>query len=142
MLAVADARARGLLTLSKALHDMVLKPHFYNTTDNVILLFFQNGKNAASLTLAEQYISAFKHLAKTNNTLILPANTGDISSFVAQALSVYKNVSTHNLESQVPNNNNEFGLNTSSVMNEDDDTSDLKERKKLQAANVSKIDIE
>ncbi|XP_073813300.1 stomatin like 2 [Musca autumnalis] len=123
MLAVADARARGLLTLSKALHDM-------------------NGKNAASLTLAEQYISAFKHLAKTNNTLILPANTGDISSFVAQALSVYKNVSTHNLESsQTATNNNDFGLNTS-VLNEDNEASESTERKKLQAANVSKIDIE
>ncbi|XP_013109418.1 stomatin-like protein 2, mitochondrial [Stomoxys calcitrans] len=121
MLAVADARARGLQTLSKALQDL-------------------NGKNAASLTLAEQYISAFKHLAKTNNTLILPANTGDISSLVAQALSVYQTVSSQNIESQAMNAN-DFSL-KSSTLNQSDGISDSKERKKLQTANVSKIDIE
>jgi hypothetical protein len=45
------------------------------------ILFFQN---AASLAVAEKYVSAFQELARTNNTLILPANTGDVSSMVAQ----------------------------------------------------------
>ena len=40
--------------------------------------------NAASLAIAEQYIEAFSKLAKTNNTLLLPEKTGDISSMVAQ----------------------------------------------------------
>jgi regulator of protease activity HflC (stomatin/prohibitin superfamily) len=43
-----------------------------------------NGKNAASLAMAEKYVSAFQELARTNNTLILPANTGDVSSMVAK----------------------------------------------------------
>ncbi len=44
----------------------------------------QNGVNAASLAVAEQYVQAFSKLAKTNNTLILPEKTGDISSMVAK----------------------------------------------------------
>lgn len=44
---------------------------------------WQDGKEAASLTVAEQYVEAFHNLAKTNNTLILPSNVGDISSAVA-----------------------------------------------------------
>lgn len=53
----------------------------------------QEGKNAACLTIAEQYIHAFDKLAKTNNTLILPSNVGDVPSVVAQAMSIYKHVS-------------------------------------------------
>lgn len=43
-----------------------------------------NGSNAASLAVAEKYVTAFGELAKTNNTLMLPANTGDVSAMVAQ----------------------------------------------------------
>lgn len=53
-----------------------------------------NGKNAASLLVAEKYVNAFGNLAQQNNTLILPANAGDVTSMVAQALTVYKNLST------------------------------------------------
>ena len=41
-------------------------------------------QNAASLMVAENYVKAFEQLAKTNNTLILPSNVADISSFVTQ----------------------------------------------------------
>jgi len=34
--------------------------------------------------VAEKYVSAFQELAKVNNTLILPAGTGDVSGMVAQ----------------------------------------------------------
>ncbi|EDW31534.1 GL11182 [Drosophila persimilis] len=59
----------------------------------------EDGKNAASLTLAEQYIGAFKQLAKTNNTMILPSNAADVNGFVAQALAVYNHVSSSNQSS-------------------------------------------
>merc|ERR1712226_352086 len=49
----------------------------------------ENGQNAAALAVAEKYVGAFGQLAKTNNTLILPANTGDVSSMVAQAMTIY-----------------------------------------------------
>lgn len=43
-----------------------------------------SGRDAAALSVAEQYVKAFGELAKTNNTLILPKDAGDVSSFVAQ----------------------------------------------------------
>lgn len=48
------------------------------------LLPLQNGNAAASLSVAEQYVNAFSHLAKDTNTILLPANTGDITSMVTQ----------------------------------------------------------
>ena len=46
--------------------------------------YFQLGEKAASLNVAELYVSAFSNLAKTNNTVVLPANVGDAASMVAQ----------------------------------------------------------
>ena len=43
------------------------------------------GMEASSLRVAEQYISAFGCLAKGGNTLVVPANTADVGSMVAQA---------------------------------------------------------
>lgn len=102
---------------------------------------FQNGKNAASLSLAEQYISAFKHLAKTNNTLILPSNAGDISSLVTQALSVYKTVASQDLGSHPTIGSNDFD-HKNNITNQVDNTSNCNDRKKMHAGNVSKMDIE
>uniref|UniRef100_A0A2K5S872 Stomatin like 2 n=1 Tax=Cebus imitator TaxID=2715852 RepID=A0A2K5S872_CEBIM len=48
-----------------------------------------NGDSAASLTVAEQYVSAFSKLAKDSNTILLPSNPGDVTSMVAQAMGVY-----------------------------------------------------
>lgn len=48
------------------------------------VLFVQNGNAAASLSVAEQYVSAFSNLAKESNTILLPSNTGDISGMVTQ----------------------------------------------------------
>ena len=65
MIAAGKARAQSIELVSKALCG-------------------ENGQNAAALAVAEKYVGAFGELAKTNNTLILPANTGDVSSMVAQ----------------------------------------------------------
>jgi regulator of protease activity HflC (stomatin/prohibitin superfamily) len=46
------------------------------------------GETAANLRIAEQYIGEFGKLAKTNNTMIIPASMGDISSMVATVMSV------------------------------------------------------
>ena len=51
------------------------------------------GKDAVSLKVAEQYIDAFANLAKKSNTILLPQNCSDAGSFVAQALSIYNNLS-------------------------------------------------
>ncbi|KAJ6641597.1 Stomatin-like protein 2, mitochondrial [Pseudolycoriella hygida] len=73
MLAVADARARGLNIISKS-------------------LMLREGQDAASLLVAEQYVAAFGKLAQTNNTLILPSSAGDVTSLVGQAMTIYKAV--------------------------------------------------
>ena len=46
------------------------------------------GETAANLRVAEQYIAEFGNLAKEYNTMIIPANMGDVSSTVATVMSV------------------------------------------------------
>ncbi|WP_342116292.1 SPFH domain-containing protein [Pseudoduganella sp. OTU4001] len=48
------------------------------------------GEAAMNLKVAEQYVEAFGQLAKTNNSLIVPANVGEMSSLIATALQVVK----------------------------------------------------
>ena len=50
------------------------------------------GMDAVSLKVAEQYVQAFGEIAKTGNTLIVPANLADLSTLVAGALNVVRNV--------------------------------------------------
>ncbi|OUC49583.1 SPFH/Band 7/PHB domain protein [Trichinella nativa] len=53
----------------------------------------KDGHNAATLAIAEQYLNAFGNLAKTNNTLILPADASNLTGIVGQALTMYKALS-------------------------------------------------
>lgn len=50
----------------------------------------ERGANAASLTVAENYVKAFGNLARTSNTVLLPSNPGDVSGMVTQAMAIYK----------------------------------------------------
>ncbi|WP_320051701.1 stomatin-like protein [uncultured Acetobacteroides sp.] len=50
----------------------------------------EGGFEAIQLRVAEQLVEQFGKLAKTNNTLILPANFGDMASIVSSALTVVK----------------------------------------------------
>lgn len=50
----------------------------------------EGGYEAIQLRVAEQLVEQFGKLAKTNNTLILPANFGDMASIVSSALTVVK----------------------------------------------------
>ncbi len=52
----------------------------------------QGGVEAVNLRVAEQYVEAFSKLAKTNNTIVIPANTGDLSGMVASAMATLKAV--------------------------------------------------
>jgi len=74
ILAKANARANAIDRISTALNQ-------------------KSGNQAASLSIAEQYIQAFGNLAKKGNTIILPANSGDVASMVTQAMSVYTSIS-------------------------------------------------
>merc|ERR1712080_702832 len=64
-----EARAQSLRAVAEALGDT-------------------NGGNAASLAVAENYVTAFGNLAKESNTLLLPANAGDVTGMVTQAMGV------------------------------------------------------
>jgi regulator of protease activity HflC (stomatin/prohibitin superfamily) len=50
------------------------------------------GASAVNLKVAEEYIAQFGNLARTTNTLILPANVSDVAGFIATALSVVRTV--------------------------------------------------
>ncbi|MNC97225.1 hypothetical protein D3C83_148190 [compost metagenome] len=44
--------------------------------------------DAANLKVAQLYVEAFGNLARTTNTLILPASAGDVAGIVATAMTV------------------------------------------------------
>lgn len=48
------------------------------------------GMDAVSLRVAERYVDAFANLAKTNNTLIVPGNLGEMSTLIASAMQIAK----------------------------------------------------
>lgn len=48
------------------------------------------GDEAANLKIAEQYVDAFSKLAQTNNSIIVPANLGDISTLISSAMHMVK----------------------------------------------------
>ncbi len=51
-------------------------------------LSLAGGETAANLRVAEKYIAAFGRLAQENNTMIIPANMGDVAGMVTTAMSV------------------------------------------------------
>jgi regulator of protease activity HflC (stomatin/prohibitin superfamily) len=48
------------------------------------------GQDAVNLRVAEEYVDAFRNLAKTNNSIIVPANMSDMSGLIASALQIVK----------------------------------------------------
>ncbi|MFP5393334.1 MAG: SPFH domain-containing protein [Gammaproteobacteria bacterium] len=48
------------------------------------------GEDAVNLRVAEEYVEAFAKLAKTNNSIIVPGNLGDMSGMIASAMQIVK----------------------------------------------------
>jgi len=48
------------------------------------------GHDASSLRVAEQYVGAFRELAASGSTVVVPANAGDVGAMVAQAMAIYR----------------------------------------------------
>lgn len=71
ILAVAVATAEGLQRVALSLKE-------------------QGGHDAMELRIAEQYIGEFGRLAKSSNTIVLPANLSDIASMIALARGMLK----------------------------------------------------
>ena len=72
---VADATATGISAVASAINE-------------------QGGISAVNLRVAEQYLGEFGKLAKTNNSIIIPANLSDIAGIVKIATSVIKDQSS------------------------------------------------
>ncbi len=49
-----------------------------------------SGIAAVNLQVAEKYVEAFGNVAKTNNTMLLPANFADMGSMIATAMTIVK----------------------------------------------------
>lgn len=73
ILAVARATSDGL----KAVADVINSP---------------GGAEASRLRVAEEYVKQFGQLARTSNTMIIPANAADLSAMLASAFSVFDKV--------------------------------------------------
>ena len=71
ILAVATATAEGLRQVAAAVSN-------------------EGGAEAMQLRVAEQYIDEFGNLAKTGNTLVVPANLADLGAMIALATNVAK----------------------------------------------------
>ena len=68
---VAAAMAEGILSVARAIKS-------------------EGGSEAVQLRVAEQLVEQYGKLAKTTNTMILPANFGDMGSMIASVMTVIK----------------------------------------------------
>lgn len=50
----------------------------------------EGGMVAVNLQVAEKYVEAFANVAKQGNTLVVPANLGDMASLIASAMNIVK----------------------------------------------------
>ncbi len=78
----AEGQAAAILSVAQATAEGIRK------VAEVIKM--SGGHEAMQLRVAEQYIESFAALAKTANTMIVPANVGDVSSMIATAMSVIR----------------------------------------------------
>jgi regulator of protease activity HflC (stomatin/prohibitin superfamily) len=74
ILAIAQATAEGLRKVAETIQ-------------------VPGGQEAVQLRVAEQYITKFGELAKTTNTLILPATVSDVGSMIALAMNAIRQTS-------------------------------------------------
>jgi regulator of protease activity HflC (stomatin/prohibitin superfamily) len=73
ILFVAEAQAKGIALVAAAIAD-------------------KGGSEAVNMQLAQQYLTAFGNLAKTNNTMILPTDLANVAGVLKAATSVVKEV--------------------------------------------------
>ena len=76
----AEGAASAILAIAKATSEGILKVAQSTQAPG--------GYEAVQLRVAEQYITKFGELAKSSNTLILPASVSDVGSMIALAMNV------------------------------------------------------
>ena len=60
------------------------------------------GREAASLRVAEQWVAAWEKIAKESTTILIPANPTDAASMVAQGLSIFNKLQSKEAVKQTP----------------------------------------
>jgi regulator of protease activity HflC (stomatin/prohibitin superfamily) len=83
----AEGQAAAILALAEANSEAIRKM--------AAAIGSPGGADAVNLKVAEQYVSAFAQLAKTNNSIIVPANVSDMSGLIATAMQVVKSQGGH-----------------------------------------------
>ena len=78
----AQGQAAAILALAEASAEAIRK--------TASAIREPGGSDAVNLKVAEQYVAAFAQLARTNNSIIVPANLSDISGLIASAMQVVK----------------------------------------------------
>jgi len=73
ILLVAEAQANGIRQVAAAINE-------------------QGGINAVNMQLAQQYLTEFGKMAKTNNTMIIPSDLANVAGILKAATSVIKEV--------------------------------------------------
>ena len=81
---VAEATAAGIRDVASAL------------TEN-------GGREAVNLRIAEQWVSQFGQLAKTNNTMIVPAQLGDVATLVSTVMKSMETMDASSTEASEKN---------------------------------------
>ena len=76
----AEGAAAAILAIATATAEGIRK-----VADSIQV---QGGYEAVQLRVAEQYITKFGELAKTSNTLVLPATVSDVGSMIALAMNI------------------------------------------------------
>jgi len=78
----ARGEAEAILAVAKATAD--------GMKQIAIAVSSEGGAEAMQLRIAEQYVSEFGNIAKTGNTLVVPANLSDLGSMIALATNIAK----------------------------------------------------
>ena len=82
----AQGQAAAILSIAEASAEAIRK--------TAAAIREPGGADAVNLKVAEQYVGAFSQLAKTNNSIIIPANLSDIGGLIASAMQVVKSQQT------------------------------------------------
>lgn len=90
ILSVAKATAEGIRVVAEAIHQ-------------------QGGHEAMQLRVAENLVEQFGKLAKTNNTMILPANFADLGAIVTASMNVIRQQDKVGNPSSTPPSNRAHG---------------------------------
>ena len=77
---IAEGKAQATIAIANATAEAIAKIAHASQQ--------QGGDTAVNLKVAEQYIEAFKNLAQTNNTLIIPSNLSDVSGMVSSVMKI------------------------------------------------------